>query len=198
MSATTTTCTTPMPSSWPRAGGARLLPRGQCVLGAGRGALGGAAGNAKQADIGKKRIDDALVLIEQENPRLKGILDKRFARASCRWQARRAGGPGLHYRLWRRAGATRATMLGQVYEYFLGEFANAEGKKGGQFYTPPASCRPWWRCSRRTMARSTTLLRLGRHVRVQSERFIESHGGKLGMSPSTVRSPTPPPGGWRP
>ncbi len=61
-------------------------------------------------------------------------------------------------------------ILGQVYEYFLGEFASAEGKKGGQFYTPPASCKtlvavlaaPSWSGLR-------PLLRLGRHVRAVGE-----------------------------
>ncbi|MDP3287360.1 MAG: type I restriction-modification system subunit M N-terminal domain-containing protein, partial [Methyloversatilis sp.] len=93
---------------------------------------------AKQPDIGK-RIDDALSLIEAENPKLKGILDKRYARAqlpdgklgelidlvsTIGFGTDSKGEPG----------AAR-DVLGQVYEYFLGQFASAEGKKGGQFYT---------------------------------------------------------------
>jgi type I restriction enzyme M protein len=70
-------------------------------------------------------------------------------------------------------------VLGQVYEYFLGQFASAEGKKGGQFYTPAASSKRWWPCWPRTKARCTTLLRLG-GMFVQSEKFIEAHGGKMG------------------
>jgi type I restriction enzyme M protein len=91
--------------------------------------------NAKQADIGK-RIDDALAIIEVENPKLKGILDKRYARAQLP-----DGKLGelvdviSTIGFGEEAGKAR-DVLGQVYEYFLGQFANAEGKKGGQFYTP--------------------------------------------------------------
>ena len=90
---------------------------------------------AKQATIGKI-IDDALTAIETENPRLKGILDKRFARTQLE-----PGKLGELIDLISTVGFTgdghRAKdVLGEVYEYFLGQFANAEGKKGGQFYTP--------------------------------------------------------------
>ncbi len=65
-----------------------------------RGRWEGLRAHAKQADIGK-RIDDALTLIEQENPHLKGILDKRYARAQLPdGQARRAGGSGFQDWLW--------------------------------------------------------------------------------------------------
>jgi type I restriction enzyme M protein len=90
---------------------------------------------AKQADIGK-RIDDALAAIEAENPRLKNILDKRYARAQLP-----DGKLGELVDLVSTIGFGDDTgkardLLGQVYEYFLGQFASAEGKKGGQFYTP--------------------------------------------------------------
>ena len=90
---------------------------------------------AKQPDIGK-RIDDALAAIEAENARLKGILDKRYARAQLP-----DGKLGELVDLISTIGfgdnASQARdVLGQVYEYFLGQFASAEGKKGGQFYTP--------------------------------------------------------------
>ena len=92
-------------------------------------------GQAKQADIGK-RIDDALTLIEGDNPKLKGMLDKRFARAQLP-----DGKLGELVDLVSKIGfgtdtAIAKDILGQVYEYFLGQFASAEGKKGGQFYTP--------------------------------------------------------------
>ena len=85
---------------------------------------------AKQPNIGK-RIDDALVLIESENPKLKGILDKRYA--STQLPDGKLGelvdlvstiGFGNN------AGQAR-DVLGQIYEYFLGQFASAEGKRGG-------------------------------------------------------------------
>lgn len=85
---------------------------------------------AKQPDIGK-RIDDALALIELENPKLKGILDKRYARAQLP-----DGKLGELVDLISTIGfgdtpSHARDVLGQVYEYFLGQFASAEGKKGG-------------------------------------------------------------------
>ena len=134
---------------------------------------------AKQADIGK-RIDEALAAIEAENPRLKGILDKRYARAPLP-----DGKLGELVDLISTIGfgedQSRARdILGQVYEYFLGQFASAEGKKGGQFYTPASIVQ-------------TLVAVLAPHTGkvydpccgsggmfVQSEKFIEAHGGKLG------------------
>ena len=134
---------------------------------------------AKQADIGK-RIDDALSLIETENPKLKGILDKRYARVQL--PDGKLGelvdmvsiiGFGV-------TGQSSRDLLGQVYEYFLGQFASAEGKRGGQFYTPASIVK-------------TLVAILAPHqgqvydpccgsggMFVQSERFIEAHGGKIG------------------
>lgn len=134
---------------------------------------------AKQPDIGK-RIDEALAAIEQENAKLKGILDKRYARAQLP-----DGKLGELVDLISTIGfgndANKARdLLGQVYEYFLGMFANAEGKRGGQFYTPASIVK-------------TLVAVLAPHhgkvydpccgsggMFVQSERFIEAHGGKLG------------------
>ncbi|WCR44604.1 class I SAM-dependent DNA methyltransferase [Stutzerimonas stutzeri] len=134
---------------------------------------------AKQVDIGKK-IDDALAAIEAENPKLKNILDKRYARAQLP-----DGKLGELVDLISTIGfgydANKARdLLGQVYEYFLGQFASAEGKKGGQFYTPASIVK-------------TLVAVLNPHhgkvydpccgsggMFVQSEKFIEAHGGKLG------------------
>ncbi len=134
---------------------------------------------AKQPDIGK-RIDDALTLIEGENPKLKGILDKRYARAQLP-----DGKLGELVDLISTIGfgenaANARDVLGQVYEYFLGMFASAEGKRGGQFYTPASIVK-------------TLVAVLAPHhgqvydpccgsggMFVQSEKFIEAHGGKLG------------------
>ena len=90
---------------------------------------------AKQSDIGK-RIDDALTVIELENPKLKGILDKRYARAQLP-----DGKLGELVDLVSTIGfgdnpSTARDVLGQVYEYFLGMFASAEGKRGGDDHTP--------------------------------------------------------------
>ena len=92
--------------------------------------------NAKQPTIGKI-VDDAMVAIERDNPSLKGVLPKDYARPGARQAApRRAHRPDRQHRP-RRARTSRAKdILGRVYEYFLAQFASAEGKKGGQFYTP--------------------------------------------------------------
>ena len=93
---------------------------------------------AKQVNIGV-RIDAALEAIEADNPRLKGILDKRFGRTQLE--------PGKLGELVDlistigfvgdgKDGHHAKDLLGEVYEYFLGQFASAEGKKGRQFYTP--------------------------------------------------------------
>ncbi|MBU0648162.1 type I restriction-modification system subunit M [Patescibacteria group bacterium] len=91
--------------------------------------------NAKLPSIGKD-LDDAMEAIEKENPTLKGILPKVFAKPNLD----KAALGGLidlisDIALGREADKSK-DILGRVYEYFLGEFASAEGKKGGQFYTP--------------------------------------------------------------
>ena len=135
--------------------------------------------SAKQPDIGK-RIDDALAVIEAENPKLKGILDKRYARAQLP-DGKLGELVDLVSTIGLRddAGQTR-DVLGQVYEYFLGQFASAEGKRGGQFYT--TAC----------IVKTLVAILAPHHGKVydpcfgsggmfvQSERFIESHGGKRG------------------
>jgi type I restriction enzyme M protein len=135
--------------------------------------------SAKQPGIGK-RIDDALSVIEIENTKLKTILDKRYARAQLP-----DGKLGELVDLVSTIGFGDAPgqardVLGQVYEYFLGQFASAEGKRGGQFYTPASIVK-------------TLVAVLAPHhgqvydpccgsggMFVQSEKFIEAHGGKLG------------------
>ena len=91
--------------------------------------------NAKQARIGTL-IDDAMDAIERDNPSLKGVLPKDYAHPSM--DKHRLGelidligtiGLG-------DAENRSKDILGRVYEYFLGQFASAEGKKGGEFYTP--------------------------------------------------------------
>ena len=91
--------------------------------------------NAKQPTIGNL-IDDAMDAIERDNPTLKGVLSKNYARPALDKQRLGElidliGTIGLGDRENRSK-----DILGRVYEYFLGEFADAEGKKGGQFYTP--------------------------------------------------------------
>ena len=90
---------------------------------------------AKLPSIGKD-LDTAMEKIEKKNANLKGILPKVYAKPNLD----RAALGGLidlisNIALGKAAEQSR-DILGKVYEYFLGEFALAEGKKGGQFYTP--------------------------------------------------------------
>jgi type I restriction enzyme M protein len=135
---------------------------------------------AKQPTIGKT-LDDAMAAIERDNQRLKGVLARDYAR------------PGLDKR---RLGELidligtiglgdtdnrSKDILGRVYEYFLGQFASAEGKKGGEFYTP-----------RHVVRLLVEMLAPHENARVydpccgsggmfvQSESFVEMHGGRRG------------------
>ena len=92
-------------------------------------------GRAALPTIGKD-VDDAMDALEKENPSLKGVLPKVFAQEKLD----KSGLGGLINLIGTATIGTKEAqskdILGQVYEYFLGEFALAEGKKGGQFYTP--------------------------------------------------------------
>ncbi|HOQ99725.1 MAG TPA: class I SAM-dependent DNA methyltransferase, partial [Anaerolineae bacterium] len=133
---------------------------------------------AKQPEIGQL-IDQAMVAIERENPRLKNVLPKEYARPTLDKQrlgelVDLIGGIGLGDRENRSR-----DILGRVYEYFLSQFASAEGKKGGEFYTP--------RCVVQVLVEMLAP-RAGSRVFdpccgsggmfVQSEEFIEAHGGR--------------------
>jgi len=135
--------------------------------------------SAKQATIGKI-VDDAMVAIERDNTRLKGVLPKDYAR------------PGLDkHRLGELIDligtigmgdkASRSKdILGRVYEYFLGQFASAEGKKGGQFYTPQSVVRLLVEMLAPYKGRIYDPCCGSGGMFVQSEKFVEAHGGKLG------------------
>jgi len=90
---------------------------------------------APHATIGKA-IDDAMTAIERENPSLKGVLPKDYNRPQLD-KARLGGVVNLVSGIGLGDSASRSKdVLGRVYEYFLGRFAAAEGKSGGEFYTP--------------------------------------------------------------
>src|SRR2546422_2346484 len=91
---------------------------------------------AKQPTIGRL-VDDAMAGIERDNPALKGVLPKDYARPAL--EKERLGQLiDLISNIKVGDEASRAKdVLGRVYEYFLSQVASAEGKKGGQFFTPP-------------------------------------------------------------
>lgn len=131
---------------------------------------------AKQPDIGV-RIDAALEAIEADNPRLKGILDKRFGRTQLE--------PGklgelvdLVSTIGFGEGHSAKDLLGEVYEYFLGQFASAEGKKGGQFYTPASIVKVLVEVLAPHQGRVYDPCCGSGGMFVQSEKFIDAHGGR--------------------
>jgi type I restriction enzyme M protein len=135
--------------------------------------------NAKQPAIGKL-VDDAMVAIERDNKSLKGVLPKDYARPALDKQ-RLGELIDLIGTIGLGDPENRSKdILGRVYEYFLGQFASAEGKKGGQFYTA--------RCVVRLLVEMLTPYK-GRvfdpccgsgGMFVQSEKFVEAHGGRVG------------------
>jgi len=139
----------------------------------------GLQGNAKQPTIGRL-VDDAMVAVERDNPTLKGVLPKDYARPTLDKQRLGAlidlvGTIGLG-----DAESRKKDILGRVYEYFLSQFASAEGKKGGQFYTP--------RCVVKLLVEMLAPYK-GRVLDpccgsggmfIQSEKFVEAHGGRVG------------------
>ena len=135
--------------------------------------------SAKQPTIGKF-IDDAMTAVERDNPRLKGVLPKDYARPAL--DKHRLGelidligtiGLG-------DAENRSKDILGRVYEYFLTQFASAEGKNGGQFYTPSCVVRVLVEMLAPYKGRVYDPACGSGGMFVQSEKFVENHGGKLG------------------
>src|SRR5206468_1970940 len=135
--------------------------------------------SAKQPTIGKI-VDDAMVAIERDNPRLKGILPKDYARPAL--DKNRLGELiDLIGTIGLGDAANRSKdILGRVYEYFLSQFASAEGKKGGQFYTPQSVVRLLVEILAPYKGRIYDPCCGSGGMFVQSEKFVEAHGGKLG------------------
>ena len=131
---------------------------------------------AKQPDIGQL-IDRALVAIENENQTLRGKLDKRFGAAQLE-----PGRLGELVDLISTIGFAddqrSGDVLGEVYEYFLGQFASAEGKKGGQFYTPAHVVKTLVAVLAPHKGRIYDPCCGSGGMFVQSEKFIQAHGGK--------------------
>ncbi|MBU1198875.1 MAG: type I restriction-modification system subunit M [Nanoarchaeota archaeon] len=135
--------------------------------------------NAKQPTIGSI-IDDAMEAIERDNPSLKGVLPKNYNREALDKQRLGElidliGTIGLGDKENRSK-----DILGRVYEYFLGEFADAEGKKGGQFYTPRCIVKLLVHMIKPYKGRVFDPCCGSGGMFVQSEKFVEEHGGKKG------------------
>ncbi|NVK53831.1 MAG: SAM-dependent DNA methyltransferase [Flavobacteriaceae bacterium] len=134
---------------------------------------------AKLPTIGKD-IDDAMDAIELDNPSLKGVLPKDYARPAL--DKKRLGelvdligNVGFN-----APGQNSKDLLGRVYEYFLGMFADAEGKRGGQFYTPESIVKLLVEMLEPYQGRIYDGCCGSGGMFVQSEKFLEAHGGRIG------------------
>jgi len=135
--------------------------------------------NAKKPEIGKL-IDEAMVAIERDNPRLKGVLPKDYARPVLDKQ-RLGELVDLIGTIGLGDGESKGKdILGRVYEYFLGQFASAEGKKGGQFYTPACIVKILVEMIEPYKGRVYDPCCGSGGMFVQSEKFIQAHGGRIG------------------
>ena len=133
--------------------------------------------NAKQPTIGKI-VDEAMDAIERDNSILKDVLPKNYARESLDKQRLGElidliGTIGLGDKE-----SKSKDLLGRVYEYFLGQFSDAEGKKGGQFYTPRCIVKLLVEMIEPYEGRIYDPACGSGGMFVQSEKFVEEHGGK--------------------
>jgi len=134
---------------------------------------------AKQPTVGQF-VDDAMAGIERDNPSLKSVLPKDYARPALDKQ--RLGqliDLVTNIPLGDRESRSQ-DILGRVYEYFLSQFASAEGKKGGEFYTPRCVVRLLVEMLEPYKGRVYDPCCGSSGMFVQSEAFIAAHGGRLG------------------
>ncbi len=135
--------------------------------------------NAPQPTIGTL-VDDAMAAIERDNPSLKTVLPKDFGRVGLD-KIRLGQIINLVSDIALGHTADRAKdTLGRVYEYFLSRFASAEGKSGGQFYTPSSVVRVLVEMLAPYKGRVYDPCCGSGGMFVSSEKFIEAHSGKLG------------------
>lgn len=136
--------------------------------------------NAKQESIGNL-IDAAMESIEKDNPTLKGMLPGNYGRATL--DKRRLG--DLVDMVSNKINfadeeSRKQDTLGRVYEYFLSQFASQEGRKGGEFYTPRSVVRVLVEMLAPYKGRVFDPCCGSGGMFVQSEKFVEAHGGRIG------------------
>lgn len=142
--------------------------------------------NAKLATIGTL-IDDAMRAIEKDNESLKGVLPKDYARPALNKVMLGELIDLISGIALNEEGDRSKDILGRVYEYFLGQFAGAEGKRGGEFYTPRSVVRvlvemlePMPDPARGVAGRVYDPCCGSGGMFVQSEKFVQEHGGRIG------------------
>ena len=125
-------------------------------------------------------VDSAMALIETDNPSLKGVLPKNYARPDLD-TVRLGECIDLISKLDLGGKESRSKdVIGRVYEYFLGRFASAEGKGGGEFYTPQSVVRLLVEMIEPLRGRVYDPCCGSGGLFVQSEKFVEAHGGRVG------------------
>lgn len=131
---------------------------------------------AKQSAIGTI-IDNAMEEVEKDNPDLKGVLFKNYARESL--DKRRLGELIDIISNIDMSGSDKGDVLGQVYEYFLGKFAHAEGQRGGEFYTPKCVVKLLVEMIQPFNGRVYDPCCGSGGMFIQSEKFVLDHQGRI-------------------
>jgi type I restriction enzyme M protein len=132
--------------------------------------------SASQPDIAK-RIDDALELIENENPRLRNVLPRIYARAPLSSELMGSLVETISKIGFGKGVEEARDVLGRVYEYFIKEFARAEGHRGGEFFTPRPVARLLVEMLEPFEGRVFDPACGSCGLFVQSAEFVEAHGG---------------------
>ena len=133
---------------------------------------------AKQPTIGQI-VDDAMAGIERDNVSLKGVLPKDYARQGLdKTKLGQLIATVSNIKVGDKASRSK-DVLGRVYEYFLSQFASAEGKRGGEFYTPRCVVNLLVEMLEPYKGRVYDPCCGSSGMFVQSEEFIVAHGGKL-------------------
>ena len=135
--------------------------------------------NAKLPAIGTL-IDDAMRAIEKDNESLKGVLSKDYARPTLNKVMLGELIDLISGITLNEDGDRSRDILGRVYEYFLGQFAGAEGKRGGEFYTPRSVVRVLVEMLEPYSGRVYDPCCGSGGMFVQSEKFVQEHGGRIG------------------
>ncbi len=135
--------------------------------------------NAKRPEIGAL-IDEAMRAIEKENASLKGVLPKDYARPALNKVMLGELIDLISGIALNEGGDRSKDILGRVYEYFLSQFAGAEGKRGGEFYTPRSVVRVLVEMLEPYRGRVYDPCCGSGGMFVQSEKFVEEHGGRIG------------------
>lgn len=136
------------------------------------------AANAKANDIGVQ-VDDAMREIERANPPLQDALPKVFGRANLD-RSIVTGLIEMFTNLELHGTSADFDLIGRIYEYFIGEFASSEGKRGGEFYTPKSVVAVLVEMLEPTSGRVYDPCCGTGGFFVQSEKFIEAHQGRIG------------------